>query len=73
MANRSVSISLEEGLLAELDAQGANRSTLVSEALTDWLARRRIAALNAAYAHLACLEGTDLADAGEAEIGRAHV
>ena len=29
MANRSISISLEEGLLAELDALGANRSALV--------------------------------------------
>ena len=50
MANRSISISLEEGLLAQLDAQGSNRSALVSEALVQWLARRRIDALNAAYA-----------------------
>jgi hypothetical protein len=41
MANRSISVSLDEGLLAELDAQGANRFALVSEALADWLARRR--------------------------------
>jgi hypothetical protein len=61
VANRSISISLEEGLLAQLDAQGSNRSALVSEALAEWLARRRIAALNAAYVHLASLEGGDLA------------
>ncbi len=68
MANRSISISLEEGLLAELDAQGSNRSALVSEALSEWLARRRVEALDAAYAHLATLETGDLADAGEAAV-----
>jgi len=68
VANRSISISLEEGLLAQLDAQGANRSALVSEALSQWLARRRIDALNTAYAHLASLEAGDLAEAGEAAV-----
>ncbi len=68
MANRSISISLEESLLAELDAQGANRSALVSEALTDWLARRRVAALNSAYAHLASLEDADLTLAADAAV-----
>ena len=68
LANRSISISLEEGLLAQLDAQGANRSALVSEALVQWLARRRIDALNAAYAHLASLESGDLAEAGDAAV-----
>ena len=68
MANRSISISLEEGLLAQLDAQGANRSALVSEAFSQWLARRRIDALNTAYAHLASLEVGDLAEAGEAAV-----
>ena len=68
MANRSISISLDEGLLAELDAQGSNRSALVSEALSEWLARRRVEALNAAYAHLATLETGDLAAAGEAAV-----
>ena len=68
LANRSISISLEEGLLAQLDAQGSNRSALVSEALVQWLARRRIDALNAAYAHLASLESGDLADAGDAAV-----
>jgi metal-responsive CopG/Arc/MetJ family transcriptional regulator len=68
VANRSISISLEEGLLAELDALGANRSSLVSEALTDWLARRRIAALNSAYAHLASKEDAELATAADAAV-----
>jgi len=68
LANRSISISLEEGLLAQLDAQGSNRSALVSEALLQWLARRRIDALNTAYAHLASLEAGDLAEAGEAAV-----
>jgi hypothetical protein len=68
VANRSISISLEEGLLAQLDAQGSNRSALVSEALSQWLARRRIDALNTAYAHLASLEAGDLAEAAEAAV-----
>ena len=68
LANRSISISLEEGLLAQLDAQGSNRSALVSEALVQWLARRRIDALNGAYAHLASLESGDLAEAGDASV-----
>jgi hypothetical protein len=68
VANRSISISLEEGLLAQLDAQGSNRSALVSQALSEWLARRRIDALNTAYAHLASLEGGDLAAAGDAAV-----
>jgi post-segregation antitoxin (ccd killing protein) len=68
VANRSISISLEEELLAQLDAQGSNRSALVSQALSEWLARRRIDALNTAYAHLASLEGGDLAAAGDAAV-----
>jgi hypothetical protein len=68
VANRSISISLEEGLLVQLDAQGSNRSALVSQALSEWLARRRIDALNTAYAHLASLEAGDLAEAGEAAV-----
>jgi len=68
VANRSISISLEEGLLAQLDAQGSNRSALVSEALSQWLARRRIDALNTAYAHLASLEAGDLAEASDAAV-----
>ena len=42
MANRSISISLEEELLAQLDAQGSNRSALVSQAPSEWLTRRRL-------------------------------
>jgi len=68
LANRSISISLEEGLLAQLDAQGSNRSALVSEALSQWLARRRIDALNTAYVHLASLEAGDLAEASDAAV-----
>jgi hypothetical protein len=68
VANRSISISLEEELLAQLDAQESNRSALVSQALSEWLARRRIDALNTAYAHLASLEAGDLAAAGEAAV-----
>jgi hypothetical protein len=52
-------------LLAQLDAFGANRSALVSEALREWMARRRIESLDAAYAHLATLEAGDLGAAGE--------
>ena len=66
VANRSISISLDEELLAQLDAQGSNRSALVSQALSEWLARRRIDALNTAYAHLASLQDGDLAAAGDA-------
>jgi metal-responsive CopG/Arc/MetJ family transcriptional regulator len=66
MANRSISISLDERLLAAIDAQGSNRSAMVSEALGFWLERRRLEALNAAYADLAQLEGSDLAAADEA-------
>jgi hypothetical protein len=68
LANRSISISLEEGLLAQLDAQGSNRSALVSEALSQWLVRRRIDALNTAYVHLASLEAGDLAEASDAAV-----
>ena len=68
VANRSISISLEEEFLAQLDAQGSNRSALVSEALSQWLARRRIDALNTAYAHLASLQDGDLAAAGDAAV-----
>ena len=68
MPNRSISISLDERLLTQLDAQGPNRSALVSEALTQWLTQRRVDALHIAYADLAKLEGGDLNAAGEAAI-----
>jgi formylglycine-generating enzyme required for sulfatase activity len=58
MASRSISGSLEEGLLAELAARGCNRLALVSEAQRDGLARRRFQALDTAYAHLAALKTT---------------
>lgn len=64
MANRSISISLDDQLLARLDAQGSNRSALVSEALTLWLAQRQIQDLEQAYAHLAQLEEGDVGAAG---------
>ena len=65
MPSRSISISLDESLLAQLDTQGPNRSALVSAALTDWLAHRRIDALNAAYADLATLDDGDPGAAGD--------
>jgi hypothetical protein len=40
----------------------------VSQALSEWLARRRIDALNTAYAHLASLQDGDLAAAGDAAV-----
>jgi post-segregation antitoxin (ccd killing protein) len=72
LANRSISVSLDEQLLEQLDAQGANRSALVSEALTMWLARRHVEALNQAYADLACLDSGDLAAAGDAAVSMAQ-
>ena len=57
MPNRSISISLDERLLTQLDAQGPNRSAFVSEALTQWLTQRSVDALHIAYADLAKLEG----------------
>ncbi len=68
MANRSISISLDEALLADLDAQGGNRSALVSQALRLWLERRRLESLRGAYTDLARLEGGDLAAAGDAAV-----
>jgi len=40
----------------------------LSEALSQWLARRRLEALDAAYAHLATLEAGDLGAASEAAL-----
>jgi hypothetical protein len=65
MPNRSISISLDERLLTQLDAQGPNRSALVSEALTQWLTQRSVDALHIAYADLAKLDSGDLNAAGE--------
>jgi Arc/MetJ-type ribon-helix-helix transcriptional regulator len=60
MATRSISVSLEEALLADLDAHSANRSAAVSEAISLWLRHRRLAALQQAYADLSRLQGGDL-------------
>ncbi|MFM1799271.1 MAG: hypothetical protein RLZZ117_1549 [Cyanobacteriota bacterium] len=71
MAIRSISVSLEEGLLAELDAQGGNRSARIAEALALWLRQRRLGALQQAYAHLAALEGGDLQEAEDSAVAMA--
>lgn len=39
-----------------MDAQGPNRFALLSEALAEWLARRRMDTLNSAYTELATLD-----------------
>ncbi|MCT0213675.1 MULTISPECIES: ribbon-helix-helix domain-containing protein [unclassified Synechococcus] len=64
MATRSISVSLEEGLLADLDANSANRSAAVSEAISLWLHHRQLVALQLAYTGLAQLQGGDLNEAG---------
>lgn len=64
MATRSISISLDEHLLAAIDARpGANRrnrSAVVSEALELWLQHQHLAALNRGYADLAAMEAGDI-------------
>jgi Arc/MetJ-type ribon-helix-helix transcriptional regulator len=69
MATRSISLSIEESLLAALDAQGGNRSAAVNEAIELWLSLRRIQALEAAYDHLASLEEGDLGAAATDAVG----
>ena len=59
MARRSISVSLEEGLLADLDAHSANRSAAVSEAISLSLQQRQLVALQLAYTGLAQLHGGD--------------
>lgn len=74
MATRSISISLEEAQLQQLDAElerfsGAlrrNRSSVMSEALALWLKQRRVEALQQAYCQLHHLEGGDAAAASAA-------
>lgn len=75
MSTRSISISLEAGLLEALDGELSrtgvsrqpNRSAAVAEALELWLQHRRLAALEGAYAALEVLNGGgDLEAAGEA-------
>jgi metal-responsive CopG/Arc/MetJ family transcriptional regulator len=60
MGTRSISVSLDEELLAALDAQGGNRSAAVTEAIQLWLRRREWERLQQAYGQLAQLQGGDL-------------
>lgn len=72
MTSRSISVSLEEALLQELDnaleqecansdtLKRQNRSAALGEALQLWLEQRRLKALHSAYAQLAALQGGDL-------------
>jgi metal-responsive CopG/Arc/MetJ family transcriptional regulator len=68
MATRSISVSLEERLLRELDQElgrsgptlNRNRSAALTEAVELWLKQRRLHHLNQSYAELAQLEGGDL-------------
>jgi Arc/MetJ-type ribon-helix-helix transcriptional regulator len=85
MATRSISISLEETQLRQLDEalnsacgpERRNRSSALSEALELWLKQRRLEALQQAYHQLQQLEGGDAAAAaaaatamGSASLGR---
>ena len=68
MATRSISVSLEERLLRELDLElgrsgptpHRNRSAALTEAVELWLKQRRLHHLNQTYAPLAQLKGGDL-------------
>jgi hypothetical protein len=60
MATRSISVSLDEELLAALDAQGGNCSASVTEANHFWLRRRGLERLQDAYGQLAQIQGGDL-------------
>ena len=73
MATRSISVSLDEELLAALDAQGGNRSAFVTEAIQLWLRRRDLERLQEAYVQLAQIQGGDLdhANADGAALGAA--
>jgi metal-responsive CopG/Arc/MetJ family transcriptional regulator len=74
VATRSISISLDERLLHDLDqelSQGTpaarqNRSAALAEAIELWLQQRHLHHLNKAYADLATLEGGDLEAACQA-------
>jgi Arc/MetJ-type ribon-helix-helix transcriptional regulator len=85
MATRSISVSLEEAQLQQLDEElnracgpdRRNRSSALSEALELWLKQRRLEALQQAYHQLGRLEGGDAAAAaaaatamGSASLGR---
>jgi metal-responsive CopG/Arc/MetJ family transcriptional regulator len=69
MATRSISLSIEESLLAALDAQAGNRSAAVNEAIELWMSLRRIQALEEAYGQLGCLEEGDLGAACQDVVG----
>ena len=80
MATRSISISLEEAQLRQLDEElnrscgqdRRNRSSALSEALELWLKQRRIGALQQAYHQLGQMEGGDAGEAtamGSASLG----
>jgi hypothetical protein len=69
VATRSIRLSIEQHLLASLDAQGGNRSAAVNEAIELWLSLRRIKALEEAYSHLASLKDGDLGAAGDDAVG----
>ena len=60
MATRSISVSLDEELLAALDAPGGKRSASVTEAIQLWLRRRELERLQEAYGQLAQIQGGDL-------------
>jgi metal-responsive CopG/Arc/MetJ family transcriptional regulator len=60
MATRSISVSLDEELLAALDALGGNRSASVTEAIQFWLRRRELERLQEAYGQLAQIQRGDL-------------
>jgi Arc/MetJ-type ribon-helix-helix transcriptional regulator len=74
MPTRSISISLEEAQLRQLDEElhracgpdRRNRSSALSEALELWLKQRRIEALQQAYQQLGQLDGGDIAAAAAA-------
>jgi len=59
-ATRSISVSLDEELLAALDAQGGNHSASLTEAIQFWLRRRELERLREAYGQLAQIQGGDL-------------
>ncbi len=63
MATRSISLSLDETLLAELDAHSTNRSVAVSDSIRQGLRHRQVAQLQQAYADLNQLQGGDLEEA----------
>jgi len=76
MPARSISVSLEESLLRELDQELSrlpdssrlNRSAALAEALDLWLTQQKVKTLQHAYAQLQHLEGGDADAAAEAAV-----